>query len=411
MSYFIVLLLGVFAGAFCSYFLLERRRQHLADQHSSLTQRSESIQDELQRLGSKRAASEADLSRARAAIQEYESRAVTYEELLCENRVLRRELQNTTIMATKLQIDRDSQRAEHEALREQCDAVGGRYLKDTEKWVSAALTPNNFPAQKKRMLDAIERCRSIGCSISAAQAAELIRNLQEDFEKVVRAANEREEQARIKAKIREEQQREKEIERQLQQLERERQAIDAALRQALADANNQHSAEVARLEAQLQDAIARSDRAVSQAQLTKAGHVYVISNLGSFGDGVFKIGMTRRLEPYDRIKELGDASVPFAFDVHMMISANDAPSLEHALHRALHRHRVNKVNMRKEYFRTDLEAICSIVRANHGEVEYVVDAEALEYRQTLTMTDEDQEYLEALYENVSGGKEAGADED
>ena len=80
--------------------------------------------------------------------------------------------------------------------------------------------------------------------------------------------------------------------------------------------------------------------------------MYVLSNIGSFGEGVYKIGMTRRLEPQDRVRELGDASVPFPFDVHMMISCDDAPSLENALHRESHKQRVNKVNFRKEFFRT-----------------------------------------------------------
>src|SRR5437868_4948931 len=89
--------------------------------------------------------------------------------------------------------------------------------------------------------------------------------------------------------------------------------------------------------------------AVSMAQQTKAGHVYVISNIGTMGDGVFKIGMTRRLTPNERIDELGCAAVPFPFDVHMMIHCEDAPGLENALHHALHKRRINKVNLRKEF--------------------------------------------------------------
>lgn len=97
------------------------------------------------------------------------------------------------------------------------------------------------------------------------------------------------------------------------------------------------------------------------AQQTKAGNVYVISNLGSFGDRVSKIGMTRRLEPMDRVKELGDASVPFPFDVHMMIACDDVPKLETALHREFHKRRINRVNLRKEFFRVGLEEIQKLV--------------------------------------------------
>jgi len=221
-----------------------------------------------------------------------------------------------------------------------------------------------------------------------------------EYQKAVRAAFEREEQARIKAQIREEQLREKEIDRELKQLEREREAIKAALEKALADAKDQHSEEVERLKARLAEAEAKSQRAISQAQLTKSGHVYVISNIGSFGDGVFKVGMTRRLEPLDRVKELGDASVPFPFDVHAMISCNDAPTLENALHRKLHKTRLNKTNPRKEFFRTDLTTIFEVVKEHHGEVEYVFDVEALQYRQSLSMSDDDQEFIESVYDDL-----------
>ena len=109
----------------------------------------------------------------------------------------------------------------------------------------------------------------------------------------------------------------------------------------------------------------------------------------------------------DRIKELGDASVPFPFDVHMMISSDDAPGLENALHRALHQVRVNRVNPRKEFFTTTLETVSEIVKANHGDVEYVADAEALEYRQSLSMSREDEEFVESVYDQLADG-EAGA---
>jgi hypothetical protein len=155
---------------------------------------------------------------------------------------------------------------------------------------------------------------------------------------------------------------------------------------------------VERLRARLAEAEEKVQRAKSRAQMTKSGYVYVISNKGSFGDGVFKIGMTRRLEPMDRVRELGDASVPFPFDVHMMVSCDDAPKLENALHHEFHKSRLNKVKPRKEFFRTDIESIRQIVLQNHGEVEYVADMEALEYGQSLSMSDEDAEYIEQVYD-------------
>ena len=169
---------------------------------------------------------------------------------------------------------------------------------------------------------------------------------------------------------------------------------------ALAEARDEHSVEVERLKARLAEAEEKSQRAISQAQMTKSGNVYVISNIGSFGEGVFKIGMTRRLEPMDRVRELGDASVPFPFDVHMMISCDDAPALENALHQAFHKTRLNKIKPRKEFYRTDIDAVRRIVEENHGEVQYVADPEALEYRQSLTMSDDDEEFIEAVYEQT-----------
>lgn len=182
-----------------------------------------------------------------------------------------------------------------------------------------------------------------------------------------------------------------------------------ALDKAMAEAEDKHSEEIERLQARLAEAEENSKRALSQAQMTKSGYVYVISNIGSFGEGVFKIGMTRRLEPEIRVRELGDASVPFPFDVHMMISCEDAPTLENALHRAFHKLSLNKTNPRKEFYRTDIEAIRQIVEKHHGEVQYVADPEALEYRQSLAMSDEDSAFIEAVYDAAEEESEPVSD--
>lgn len=116
----------------------------------------------------------------------------------------------------------------------------------------------------------------------------------------------------------------------------------------------------------------------------RAGYVYIISNIGAFGENIYKIGMTRRLEPLDRIDELSGASVPFRFDVHALIFSNDAPALESALHRAFDSNKVNMVNGRKEFFNVTLEEIEAVVKANHDEIiefTYLPDAE--QYRETL----------------------------
>lgn len=118
----------------------------------------------------------------------------------------------------------------------------------------------------------------------------------------------------------------------------------------------------------------------------RAGYVYVISNIGAFGENIFKIGMTRRLNPYDRIDELGGASVPFRFDVHAMIFTADAPALEHALHTAFADRRVNMVNNRKEFFHCTLEEIEAVVRENYDQAaSFNPVAEAIQYRATIQM--------------------------
>ena len=120
------------------------------------------------------------------------------------------------------------------------------------------------------------------------------------------------------------------------------------------------------------------------AEQTRAGNVYVISNIGSFGDGVFKIGMTRRLIPEERVKELSDASVPFLFDIHMMIPSEDAPSLETKLHEELWANRINLVNDGKEFFKSELKVIKKFVdkHAKNAVFEFKPVPEAAQWRES-----------------------------
>lgn len=116
----------------------------------------------------------------------------------------------------------------------------------------------------------------------------------------------------------------------------------------------------------------------------RAGYVYIVSNVGSFGEDVYKIGMTRRLDPLDRINELGDASVPFGFDIHAMIFSDDAPGLEGELHKAFEDRKLNMINTRREFFKVSLDEIIQVVKENHDKtVEFVRLADAEEYRESL----------------------------
>jgi hypothetical protein len=276
------------------------------------------------------------------------------------------------------------------------------------KWLGSLLTPNNFSHSKQRLIDVIAHCRGIGFEISPSEEAGLLDELKAEYARVVKAAFEREEQARIKAQIREDQLRERERQRLLEQKEYEKRIISAAIAKALAESNGQHNAEVERLKAQLAEN-EHATRAISEAQRTRKGHVYVISNIGSFGEGVFKIGMTRRLAPRERVDELGSASVPFPFDVHMVIKADDAPAIETLLRRHLFKQRINKTNPRKEFFKTDLEGIANIVKTHCGAVEiveYTVDPEARQYRDSLAMPEEDHQFVESVYDQLEDEEEA-----
>ncbi|UQA63639.1 DUF4041 domain-containing protein [Polyangium aurulentum] len=200
---------------------------------------------------------------------------------------------------------------------------------------------------------------------------------------------EREEQRLIKERIREEERAQREFEKALKEAEKEQETIRKAMEKARRDVDKATSEERAKYEEKLRElseklriAEEKNKRATSMAQQTKSGHVYIISNVGSFGEDVYKIGMTRRLEPLDRVRELGDASVPFEFDVHALIPSEDAPSLEHALHQRFVRSQVNKVNPRKEFFRVSLHQIRQEIERMKVDVMWTIAAEAREFRET-----------------------------
>lgn len=201
-----------------------------------------------------------------------------------------------------------------------------------------------------------------------------------------------EEQRELREKMREEEKARREYERAQKEAAKEEAMLQKAMEKAkamLASANEEqkakYEAQLAELEIKLKEAEEKNQRALSMAQQTKRGTVYVISNVGSFGENVYKVGMTRRLEPLDRVRELGDASVPFPFDVHALIKSEDAPALETALHHELALAQMNKVNPRKEFFRADLSVIKKLVEARGLEVSWTMVAQAAEYRESLSV--------------------------
>lgn len=198
---------------------------------------------------------------------------------------------------------------------------------------------------------------------------------------------EKEEQAEIRQRMREEERALRELEKAEKEAAAEAKKYAELLEKARQEAQNDEH--IAELQRRLDEALANQERALSRAQMTRSGHVYVISNIGSFGDGVYKVGMSRRLEPMDRVRELGDASVPFPFDVHAMIFTEDAPGLENAIHRRIESSRLNRVNLRREFFTISMETLVKEVEAAAAdigvthEIRWTLLAAAEQYRQSL----------------------------
>lgn len=205
------------------------------------------------------------------------------------------------------------------------------------------------------------------------------------YEYADKKQQEKEEQQEIKRQMREEAKLQQELDKAEKDEEKFKKLLEKAHLEAEKSAGSKLEAlneKIASLSQELQEAHEKSERAKSMAQQTKIGHVYVISNVGSFGEDVYKIGMTRRLEPLDRVKELGDASVPFIFDVHAMIHSEDAPALENALHKKFDLKRLNLVNSRKEFFRVNLREIEEEVLNISPDAEFIETAEARDYRES-----------------------------
>ncbi|EPR5524127.1 DUF4041 domain-containing protein [Vibrio parahaemolyticus] len=210
------------------------------------------------------------------------------------------------------------------------------------------------------------------------------------FEYKYKKEMELEEQRFMKESLREEAKVKKEIESFVTAREKEEKAFQKDLSDALAKVQTANQEEVEKLNSHIEElklklerATSEKERALSMAQLTRSGYVYVISNKGSFGENMYKIGMTRRLEPMDRVKELGDASVPFFFDVHALIPSDDAPALENKLHSKFASRRVNKVNHRREFFNLTFEEVEEALNEFvEGDFNLVRDVVAAQYEES-----------------------------
>ena len=257
---------------------------------------------------------------------------------------------------------------------------------------------NNINQMKERMQKLFDAINKLGEGFNVYLSNQYLdlkrKELILEHEYQTKRQQEKESMRAIQEELREEEKAKREFEQAQKEAEKEeanyQKALDKARKEmelATGEKHDKLQLQIQRLEQELKDAQEKKERALSMAQQTKRGHVYIISNIGSFGENVYKIGMTRRLEPTDRIKELGDASVPFLFDIHAMIYSDEARTLEYELHKAFTNKKVNMLNYRKEFFNVTLDEIEQQIKDIGIEAEFSRLPEAMEYRETLAILD------------------------
>jgi hypothetical protein len=250
---------------------------------------------------------------------------------------------------------------------------------------------NNIKIMETRVRKAFDAINKLGETQQNSIVGEYLNlkmmELQLEYELKEKLYQEKEEQRKIREQMREDEKVLAEIEKATSDAEKDEKIYQKALEKARKELSITTGVEliqlndkIKQLEENLLLAQQARQRAISMAQQTKSGHVYIISNIGSFGDDIFKIGMTRRLEPQDRIDELGNASVPFNFDVHGVIYTENAPELENNIHKILSEKKINLVNKRREFFNVTIDDIEKVVRDLNCHVELTKLAEAKEYK-------------------------------
>lgn len=259
---------------------------------------------------------------------------------------------------------------------------------------------NNVTAYTDKIIksfDALNRMNSKNAvSLSTTYLNLKIEELQLAYEYAVKKQQEKDEQRRIREQMREEAKLQKELEEARKDIEKEQKHYSNALskiNEQLEKCDDVEKDVLLEKKAEIESHLSSLDKAMEDIDYRqankRAGYVYIISNIGSFGENVYKIGMTRRLDPMERVDELGDASVPFKFDVHALIFSDDAPALETALHHAFENKKVNMINGRREFFNVTLDEIEEVVKANYDKtVEFVKVPEAEQYRETQKILDQ-----------------------
>jgi len=255
---------------------------------------------------------------------------------------------------------------------------------------------NNIELGEKRINQSFDALNRLGrvMQVELSSNFKLLKldELHLAYEFQVKKQEEKEAQKKVREELREQQKLEQEIRAARDKIEKERRHFKIALKdledRLKSALEEEEKATLNEKILEIEDQFSSLDNEEKlidyREQNAKAGYVYVISNIGAFGENVYKIGMTRRLEPMDRVDELSDASVPFNFDVHALIFSDNAPALESKLHEYFYSTRINKLNNRKEFFRADIEDIEKVIKENYDKsVEIQKDAPAEQYRESL----------------------------
>lgn len=285
-------------------------------------------------------------------------------------------------------------------------AKGRKMVKDMQKLLLRAFNSecdeiigkvkyNNFDASKNKILKSSEQVQKLGLMmgvfINQKYIDSKIDELHLALEYQIKKQDEKERQRELRAQQREEAKLQREIAEERKKISKEQKHYQQALKSLLSQIkDNGENAELLTKKTELENELANIEKSIKDIDYReanqKAGYVYIISNIGSFGENIYKIGMTRRLNPQERVDELGDASVPFNFDVHAMIFSNDAPALEASLHRAFENRKLNMVNTRREFFHVSLDEIKEVVKNNYDKtVEFIEFPDAEQYRTSLKL--------------------------
>lgn len=267
------------------------------------------------------------------------------------------------------------------AFNGECDAIISKV-----RW-------NNVGRCKNRIQDIYDKLNKLESSNLVTITEDYLRLKLEELDLYYGLANLtysiKEQERALREERKEEEKAQREIEQERIRAEKEELHYQTALEKVKAEIENstgvryeQLAEKIKYYEEELAEARANKERAISMAQQTRRGYVYIISNIGSFGENIYKIGMTRRLDPEDRIRELSNASVPFKFDIHAMIYSEDAPSLESMLHNAFDEQKVNLVNGHKEFFKVTLDEIQKKIEESGISAQFIKIAEARDYRES-----------------------------